>query len=81
MQFRYTARFRRSYQDAPSEVRRAFDRRLALLMSNIRHPSLRAKKFSQSNNVWQARVNRDWRFYFLIQDETYILLDMMAHPK
>jgi len=31
--------------------------------------------------VWQARINRDWRFYFIIVHDTYVILDVIAHPK
>ncbi len=31
--------------------------------------------------LWQARVSRDWRFFFLIQDETYIIVTIVPHPK
>jgi len=31
--------------------------------------------------VWQARINRDWRFYFIIVDDTYVVLDVIPHPK
>lgn len=81
MQLQYTDRFRRSYQSAPSEIRRTFDRRAVLLLTNLRHPSLRAKKYDQARNIWQARVNRDWRFYFIVVNDVYVLLDIMAHPK
>lgn len=79
MEVVFTARFERSYADAPAVVKRAFDKQLAFLLENLRHPSLHAKKYD--NERWQARVNRNWRFYFRIEGDTYILLDMMAHPK
>jgi mRNA-degrading endonuclease RelE of RelBE toxin-antitoxin system len=79
--FQYTDRFRRSYQAAPPEIRKTFAQKAKLLLNDLRHPSLRAKKYSEAEQIWQARVNRDWRFYFLIEDSTYILLDIMAHPK
>lgn len=81
MYLQYTNRFRRSYRAAPPEIQRAFDRQATLLLTDIRYPSLHAKKYDQANDVWQARVNRDWRFYFLCQGENYVLLDIMAHPK
>lgn len=81
MQLQFTDQFWRSYYQAPPEIQRAFDRRAIMFKTNIRHPSLRAKKYNKSNDVWQARVNRAWRFYFRIQNETYLLLDIMAHPK
>jgi plasmid maintenance system killer protein len=52
-----------------------------LLEQNLRHPSLRAKKYDEARNIWQARVNKDWRFYFLIQDEVYYIIDIIPHPK
>jgi mRNA-degrading endonuclease RelE of RelBE toxin-antitoxin system len=77
----YTDRFRRSYQHAPASVQRAFDRRAMFLLENIRHPSLRAKKYDETRDLWQARVNSAWRFYFQIEDDTYMLLDIIPHPK
>jgi hypothetical protein len=31
--------------------------------------------------VWQARVNRDYRFYFLIEEDTYVIVRIIPHPK
>ena len=79
MKVLFTARFERSYHRAPAAIKRAFDKQLAFLLDNLQHPSLRAKKYDSER--WQARVTRDWRFYFRIDGDTYILLDIMAHPK
>jgi mRNA-degrading endonuclease RelE of RelBE toxin-antitoxin system len=79
MKVLFTDRFERSYNRAPAAIKRAFDKQLAFLLDNLQHPSLRAKKYD--NDRWQARVTRDWRFYFRIEGDTYILLDIMAHPK
>jgi hypothetical protein len=49
------------------------------LLADLQHPSLRAKKYDAVR--WQARVTRDWRFYLRIEGNTYVLLDMMRHPK
>lgn len=81
MKLAYTERFKRSYEDAPEGVRRAFDRRAAFLRADLRHPSLRAKKYDQSRGIWQARVNRDCSFYFTIDDDVIYLLEIMPHPK
>jgi mRNA-degrading endonuclease RelE of RelBE toxin-antitoxin system len=81
MQLHYTERFRRSYASAPPNIQRAFDRRVAFLVKNLRHPSLRAKKYDEARNIWQARVNSGWRFYFTIEDDTYHIIDIIPHPK
>ncbi|MGH9430944.1 MAG: hypothetical protein ACRD3T_05320 [Terriglobia bacterium] len=70
-----------SLKDAPPSVRRAFEKQLRFLANNLHHPSLRAKKFDESKDLWQARVNRDWRFYFTIIDDTYRIEDIIPHPK
>jgi mRNA interferase RelE/StbE len=58
-----------------------FDKQSLLLLQNLHHPSLRAKKYDEAKDLCQARVNRDWRFYFVIQDDTYIITSMIPHPK
>ena len=81
MQLFYTERFLKSYLEAPVEIQNRCDKQLALLTENLRHPSLRAKKYDQARDIWQGRVNAGWRFYFTIQGDTYYLLDIIPHPK
>ncbi|HEV2426537.1 MAG TPA: hypothetical protein VGZ29_17055 [Terriglobia bacterium] len=70
-----------SLKHAGANVQRTFEKQLKLLEANLQHPSLRAKKYDKSHDTWQARVNRNWRFYFMIQQNTYIMLDVIPHPK
>jgi hypothetical protein len=71
----------KSYVAAPAAVQKAFDKQVRLLVENLHHPSLRAKKYNAAENKWQARVNRSWRFYFTIAGGSYIIQDIIAHPK
>lgn len=71
----------RSLNDAPIDVRRAFFKQVTFLRNDLRHPSLRAKKYDERSDLWQARVTRDWRFYFNISDDTYVIRDIIPHPK
>ena len=50
------------------------------MAKNLNHPSLHAKKYDKATDLWQARVNRDWRFYFLIRDDTYLIVTITPHP-
>ena len=81
MRLRWTSHFTRAYVKAPNEIQAAFDKQSLLLLQNLRHPSLRAKKYDEGKDRWQARVTKDWRFYFFIQDDTYLLQDITRHPK
>jgi hypothetical protein len=81
MLLQYTERFRRSHARAPAHVRSAFAKQARYLAHDLRHPSLRAKKYDEARDVWQARVDRSWRFYFVIRGNTCLLLDLIPHPK
>ena len=70
-----------SLQDARQQVRLAFEKQLRFLMNNIQHPSLHAKKYGEKRDLWQERVNRDWRFYFTIEDDIYKIEKVIPHPK
>ena len=77
----YSERFQRSFDEAPQVIQKACDKQLKFLVANLHHPSLHAKKYDESQDLWQARVNKDWRFYFLIQGDVYYLVDIVPHPK
>jgi mRNA-degrading endonuclease RelE of RelBE toxin-antitoxin system len=81
MMVRYSHRFLRQYAAAPAEVRKAFDKQSRFLLENLNHPSLRAKKYDESLDLWQARVNRNWRFYFTIEGEEDRRHDIRPHSK
>jgi hypothetical protein len=81
MRFFYTERFRRSYADAPLPVQKQCDKQLTLLAQDFRHPSLRCKKYDEGQEIWQARVNAGWRFYFKIIEDACYLLEIIPHPK
>ena len=81
MKLYYTERFRKNLKAAPPAVQKALAKQVLLLVVNFRHPSLRAKKYDEAQDIWQARISKDWRFYFTIEGDTYILRNLLAHPK
>jgi hypothetical protein len=76
-----THRFRQRFNAAPREVQKAFTKQLAYLLRDLRHPSLRAKKYDEARDIWQARVAGSWRFYFRIEGDVYVLETIKPHPK
>lgn len=81
MRLHLTEQFLAQYDDAQPAVQKAVRKQLRLLEQNVRHPSLHAKKFDETLDIWQARINRGWRFYFVIQKDVYRIVEMRAHPK
>lgn len=76
-----TPQFLRFYAEAPARIQKAFDQKLKFLLQNLRHPSLRAKKYDETQGIWQARVNGGWRFYFSMEGDIYIIHSIRPHPK
>ena len=81
MIIQYHSRFRGNLLKFPKSIQEKFYKQAEFLLRDIRYPSLRAKKYDETKGVWQARVDADVRFYFLINDDVYLLLDIKKHPK
>src|SRR6266550_908446 len=62
MKIRHTTTASKAFDEAPEAVRKAFLKQIGFLKENLKHPSLHAKKYDESQDLWQARVNKDWRF-------------------
>lgn len=81
MRVRFSDRGDLDYESLPPQVRKSFEKQLQFLIGNLHHPSLRAKKYDTGHDRWQARVNRSWRFYFLIDGDEYVIASIVPHPK
>ena len=81
MRLAYAPRALAALESAPETIRKAFYKQVRRLATNPRHPSLRTKKYDDGKNWWQGRINDDWRFYFTIVDEAYVIQDVIKHPK
>ena len=81
MRLEHTKNITRAIRTFPIEIQEAFYKQTEYLRKNIRHPSLRAKKYGGTDDVWQARVTDNNRFYFQIVGDSYLLLNIRKHPK
>jgi len=81
MKLRYTQNALSALSKLPVPIRKALYKQVGFLVGNLHHPSLHAKKYDETQDKWQARVNRSWRFYVTITGDTYIITDVIPHPK
>ena len=81
MRIIHTPTASKAFDEAPTDVQKAFLKQLGFLKDNLRHPSLQAKKYDETKDMWQARVTQSWRFYFTIEGEAYIIHKLRPHPK
>lgn len=77
----HSGRFKKNFENFPLEIQKKFEKQIIYLLRDIRYPSLHAKKYDEARGVWQARVDKNIRFYFLIEGDNYILLDITKHKK
>jgi mRNA interferase RelE/StbE len=81
MKLDYTKSALGTLSSLPVRIRKAFSKQTGLLLQNLHHPSLRAKKYSEAEDLWQARVSKGWRFYFKIVGDSYVIVKIIPHPK
>lgn len=71
--------FKRSYKKLPKFIQKKTDRILKLLVADLRHPSIRAKKIQGVEDVWEGRIDKFHRFTFEIKDDEIILRSIGIH--
>jgi hypothetical protein len=81
MKWQHSNRSKQDYDNLQPTIKKAFDKQTRLLAENLLHPSLHAKKYDESQDLWQARLTKGWRFFFLIEEDTYIIVRIVPHPK
>lgn len=79
MRIVFSEPFQKRYKYSSDLLKKRFKKQLVFLVKDLRHPSLRAKKFNEAEDVWQARINGHYRFYFQIRGDTYHILNIRKH--
>jgi mRNA-degrading endonuclease RelE of RelBE toxin-antitoxin system len=81
MKIFYHKNFLRALNNFPDSIKKKLKKQIIYLVKDIRHPSLHAKKYDESLDLWQARVDKGVRFYFVIENDVYVLVDIKYHSK
>ena len=81
MKVHFLPRFSQQFFALPHNVQKKVDKQITFLLRDMRHPSLHTKKYDESEDVWQARVDDHYRFYFKIIGDTYEMMFVIPHPK
>ncbi len=81
MKLRFTKKAVKDYEALTLKLQALVDKQLTALLKDIRYPSLNVKKYDKKRNLWQLRINRDYRLYFLIDSDTYVIITIKKHPK
>jgi len=79
MQLIQTTHFERDYKRLPPTIQKRTDEKLKLLVQNLSHPSLRVRRVQKYKGVFEGSITKDYRFFFQIATEGYILLRIGKH--
>ena len=64
-----------------AECSAGFSKAIAVSRREPPTPLAPREEYDEARDLWQARVNKAWRFYFTITDNTYHIEDVIPHPK
>lgn len=81
MRVRLTDKALKEFSVLPVLVKKKARKQFGYLSEDLRHPSLQSKKYKGATDVWQGRIDKNWRFYFHIIEPHYIIISVISHPK
>lgn len=76
MLFRRTERFKKAFRSLPMPIQEKALKVFRLMQKNPFHPSLYVKKIRGANEIWEGRIDRQYRFTFQVvkQDDQTIIV-------
>ena len=86
MKLARTHLFKNDFLKLPESIKRRSEKVLRLLAADPYHPSLHIKKTKGEvlqgyHNVFEGRFSKSYRFLFLIEGDTYVLLRCGKHDE
>ena len=81
MKIDITRKARKQFLKLSPNLKKQAEKQFNFLVKDFRYPSLNTKKYDEKNNIYQARINDDYRFYFNVENDVYMILLILKHPK
>ncbi|MBU4479834.1 hypothetical protein KKG48_00110, partial [Patescibacteria group bacterium] len=63
MQIQFSNDAQKEYVDLEKGIKKQAKKQFDFLLENPRYNSLNIKKYNEELEIWQGRINKDWRFY------------------
>jgi len=81
MQVKLTDKVGKQFVALTKHLQKNARKQFKYLIEDFHHPSLNAKKYQVSDEVWQGRIDKSWRFYFHIIEPHHIIISVINQPK
>lgn len=79
MQISFARRFKKQFQKAPTEVKRAFDNRLRLFQKDTSHSSLNNHQLSGKLRGFRSiNITGDWRALYIEYSKGFIIFEELG---
>jgi mRNA interferase RelE/StbE len=70
MKYRRSDHFKQAYQNLPAAIQDKAKKAFRLFQEDPRHPSLVVKKIKGTADIWEGRVDQQYRFTFQYEKDT-----------
>ncbi len=77
--YQFSKRFKKEYNNLPTEIKKAFDQKLQLILQDTSYPSLRVKRIQGTKNRWEGSITMKYRFTFELSENTLIFRAIGTH--
>ena len=77
--YHFSRKFKKEYHALPKEIQKAFDKKLALFLKNMFHPSLRVKRIIGTKDRWEGSITMKYRFTFEFSEDMLIFRTIGTH--
>lgn len=78
MIFKISQKAQKQINKLPEKIKVKTNKSIKLLLSDIRHPSLKCKKMA-GQEKYEARIDYHYRFTFIFEDDDLLILSVGTH--
>ena len=79
MRYVRTERFRKAAAKLPRDIQEKAAKAFLLFRDNLRHPSLGVKRIQGLPDVWEGRIDVNYRFTFHYEADTCVFCNIGPH--
>ncbi len=80
MKVRLSKIAQKEYKKLPDEIKNKANNKFLLLDIDLHHPQLFTKKMTGLKR-WESRINYQYRFTFIIEENTILILSIGPHDE
>lgn len=79
MKLKLLRTFSKAYAKLPKNIQKKTDKQITLITHDFQHPSLHSKKIKGTEDIWEGRVDYQYRFTFQVEETTIVLRNVGPH--